>query len=146
MKTDKNPDPNPMGALAPARLDCDRLEDRILYSASPLDPELLTGETEVVDLFEGDEDALAALDALLDMSPHPIDDFSKINLELLQVEVLVESEGYQAPTSDEGLELVFIDSSVENFEQLIADIESNDGLEIFLLDSAADGVEQISTV
>ncbi|MEM7312389.1 MAG: DUF4347 domain-containing protein, partial [Planctomycetota bacterium] len=125
---------------SPKPLDCNRLEDRILYSATPLDPQLMDVDADSVDTDFLDE--VSFFDSLTLAATD--ETFAEVDELELQIEVLDDL----TDQASEGLELVFVDSSIENHEQLVADLLSNDAdaSEIVLLNTNEDGIEQISSV
>ena len=119
--------------------DCAALEDRVLYSAVPLNVDI-----------EDPED----LDADADMDPDEYTIVAEVNpLQQRAMEEMQTQDGdlldtFGDPALDDELELFFIDSGVEDIDALVDDLleqaEGGRNLEIVLLDAAADGIEQIS--
>ena len=116
--------------------DLTELEQRVMYSASPI------GDIVVDDLPAEELNEIADVDETTDSVANRIDETSD-----LAERLLVDLE--QSFNNDSGgVELVIIDSAVDDYELLIEDIASQDdrNYEIFLLDSQRDGIEQISTI
>jgi len=105
----------------PVAIDAALLERRVLYSAVPFD-------------IEGQEFSNAEFGSHADLP-------SSTHLDRMPLD---------ASSSAPSLELVLIDSSVDDYEMLIEDIsdrvDSDRDLEVVMLDFARDGVEQISEI
>ena len=159
------------GGTVAQQLDLSELEDRILLSASPaavmVDAAPAGESAEMASplaaategLFESSqtaaplearaqEDEAAQLDAPL------LDEFAtSIQFELDQSEPLqvgIESAQSEIESAIEraATEVIFIDESAEDFEQLVADLESQRdagrAIDFFVLNSEQDGVDQIA--
>ncbi len=129
------------------------LEDRVLYSASPLPVELVdaadgaqTADSSTLELYEGLFDHQAAIveadrDASLDV--HDAGALEKTPPDF----VLDRPESIDAESR---LELVFVDPSAADRDQLVSDLLSQQDesrrFEIIMLDADRDGIEQISDV
>ncbi|WP_161604790.1 DUF4347 domain-containing protein, partial [Roseiconus nitratireducens] len=115
-------------------MDVSTLERRLLFSASPVvSPEV----AESVDLGGQDSALVTDPDVLVQES-------ATANGEAIDA-------GSESDSSQDRqrLELVFVDASVDDHEQLISDLKvalDQDELEIYLLDSSRDGVEQIGEI
>lgn len=110
-------------------LDASVLEKRLLFSGTPIDPQLI----EPVD---GD---------INNGGPEIVDVAASATMDTFQG-----SRGIQVDREQsQRLELVFVDSGVEDHQQLIDELRAGDettDLEIFLLDGSRDGVAQITEI
>ncbi len=130
-----------------------------MYSASPIDPAAFgDGNVDVdvdidVDLDHALEHAFDhGLVAVEELHPGSVDEAESnwsVGLDYLDldldVEVITPEHSLDEPAAD--LEIIFVDSSVDDFESLIADLLQQQGhqhFEVVTLDSHSDGVEQIS--
>ncbi len=115
---------------ADAPLHLVQLEERVLYSASPMEmPAESVGE---VDLDAVELDQLESAD--IDQAWEPF---------------WLETEGIEGPVDDVlSTELVIIDAGVEDTDQLVEDLVSSSdrNLEIVYLDAQTDGIEQITSL
>ena len=145
--------PEPKQKQKQKPLDCAQLEDRILYSATPLDPALFDGEADHGDLDKllENSDELVFFE-LTDASPAPHDsqEFA-IGQEDLSLDFL-NPDGLKLEVSvlhDEAapIQLIFVDESVDDYQLLIDDIVAHRdprSFEIVRIDSSSDGVDQIT--
>ncbi len=115
------------------------LEERVLYSAAPLPLELMNN-VETVDVHDVFESVDIHLDEIASGFEHLLadeHDLSLIDLTSLSIQGA-------APRS----EIVFVDQSVDDYQQLVDDIlnhnDSNVVTQIAYLDSGGDGVSQIT--
>ncbi|MEM7312124.1 MAG: DUF4347 domain-containing protein, partial [Planctomycetota bacterium] len=146
MQSPKNPAPD-LHKLSGegAQIDCGRLEDRVLYSATPISPEMLQGQVDDVELPDGDDGSI--LDLLNSDFGETHDGSHLFEWEAgeLEIEVLSDGRSDDLVSTPDPVELIFVDQSVENYQQLIGDLQGGDDCcEIVLIDSDSSGVEQIS--
>ncbi len=131
-----------------------------MYSALPIDPAAFGGDGNVdvdvdidLDLDHAAEHALDhGLVAVAELHPGSVDEAESnwsVGLDYLdldvEVEVITPAHALDEPVTE--VEMIFVDSSVDNYESLIADLltqEEGPQFEIVTLDSHSDGVEQIS--
>ena len=137
-RPDEHP-PSSSDASEDVPLDCTALEDRVLYSAVPLNVDL--EDVDDVDLDpEVAEDEYTIVAEINPLHQRAMEELQTQDNELL--------ESFGDPSLDEDLELFFIDAGVEDIDALVQDLlqQSEDGrnLEIILLDADADGIRQIS--
>ncbi len=133
-----------------------QLEDRVLFSASPVDPALLDGNvaatTDFVDSsvsyenFLGDNPTDGSQPYLADAADQQSGEGHGLESKLLTID---ETEPF-SPAPSRSHELVFVDPSAADYEQLLNDLlanadESRD-FDVVLLDASRDGIEQISEV
>jgi protocadherin Fat 4 len=126
-------------------LELTRLEERVLFSASAVAPVLA-------------EVAQIGGDLFADSAP--ADDLTAFHVPDQQLLDLVANSALPAQadalngnsaTDQQTLELVFLDSSISNLDQMIADLQSENALdpsrtlEIVILDSSKDGIAQITS-
>ncbi len=126
------------------------LEDRTLYSATPIDPALL--DPNAISSADAGASAdpfsnLSAFEQLvIDATEAGLQDSSAIGANS-QVE-----EGANTTNSTEDIrnELIFLDSRVSDFESLLnnilSDAQDPDSIEVFLLDADRDGIEQVNAI
>ena len=140
-------------------IDLAELEDRILMSATPLAPEPP----------EADVDVDLAGDSFAHTSPQAVSDEGLLltttvskttpdrSLEALRSELQGDVSFLFQDTSQESVEeslqreLVFVDTGVANYEQLLDELrgdrpDESRELEVYLLDSEQDGIAQISDI
>ena len=127
-------------AAAPPPLDCSVLEDRILYSATPLDPQLLEGEApaEADDVFDEALAAWADPEASSADATEPADD-AFLQWDDMVVETI--------PIDATDVELVFLDAGVSQDDALLQDLllqKEGRSLEVIRIAADSDGVEQIT--
>ncbi len=143
-------------------MDAELLEDRVLFSAAPIDLDAL----QVADAVETPDAMHEALNAIAE-SLHQLDSFADIPAAPTDVDALgdaswdavhddpadaVEEEPAVPAidgdhTSTASHELVFIDRSVEGYETLVKDLHSAgaaDRLDIVFIDANEDGIEKIT--
>lgn len=134
-----------------APLDMCVLEERILFSASPIP--LLVDDvidtTDQIDL-DGLDDALAAIEAELNGGEfEPLDTHSEFDTAPLDYDGLAD---LPAQYETERHELVVIDAKVQDFEILLAELQSelaaakDSHIEILVLDDQTDGIQAITDV
>ena len=126
----------PEHSVAPARaLDLSELEERILLSASPV-----VAAAEMVEMAPAE--AVVEESGLFEASAAPSVDAERSSDQ--QTTANVSNDPSQAATR----ELVFLDTSVEDYQQLLDDLWNNDDLsreiEVVLLSNSRDGIDQIS--
>jgi len=142
--------PSAVQALPERTLQMARLEDRILFSASPIAPivaELAdAGSSLTSALFESAEVQNGGLFAIPDQQ------FLDLVADSLLPAASESQNKSEAAASDEHtLELVFLDSSISNLDQMMADLraesanDSSRTLEFVTLDSTKDGIAQITS-
>lgn len=126
--------------LASRALDLSELEDRILLSASPM--------AVVTDMING-----ASVGPMLADTATVISEFDAGPDAALQIDDqhLTEQDGSTVsvnPFQTASRELVFLDTSVGDYQQLLDDLWSNDDssreFEVVLLQNSRDGIEQIT--
>jgi hypothetical protein len=136
-------------------LDLMQLEDRVMLSASPVGAELVGID---VPVDAQDDGAVAIADQVAVDGQGSQDAADSATRDRWTVDAVVagtrlkdqQSDGFATSEDAQQLrrELVVIDSSVDNYQQLVDDIvaQQSDSLqfEVFLLDADRDGVEQIS--
>ncbi|HUS38582.1 MAG TPA: DUF4347 domain-containing protein, partial [Pirellulales bacterium] len=113
-------------------LDIGQLEDRIMFSAAPMD----------VMPAEGDLDPLASAESLV----LPADSSSIFeNPAVASNEINTTQDNTPQGAARE---VIFVDTSVDNYQQLVDDLLNNSDetreLEVHLLDAERDGIEQIT--
>jgi len=134
------------------RLELAELEDRILYSASPLLVEALVGVDDVgTDPSPELSDEFALFEPT-DQNEFPIraDDVVAAGedtaIEAQVAAAVVEAGGNPHETAPS--ELIFVDTAMDDYQQLVADLlaerDVDDPVEVILLDADRDGVEQIT--
>ena len=127
---------------APRSLELSDLEERVLYSATPVPvPAEADGATAVdVQTVDSTADAARALEP-------PTSPISSEDLLDLVADSIVVSDVQQVAAEDVR-ELVFVDSSVPDVDQLLADLRTergdDRGLEVITLDSTRNGIAQIT--
>ena len=120
------------GSAAPVKspvksLQLNDLEPRLLFSATPIDPSLLSGGSSEVS-----EQTLVIEVSHEDSSSES---------------TTLDSLAQSSPTQSTASGVVFIDSSVPDIEQLLDDIATSDrDLEVFVLSADRDGVDQITEI
>lgn len=156
-------------AAVTQQLDLSELEDRILLSASPAavmvesapasgsvqvgaplesgtDSLFAATQTAVPTESPAQEDHAALPDAFL-LDAAPLDDVAtSIDSKLDQSEF--DQSELKSPTERAATEVIFIDESAADFEQLVADLETQReagrAIDYFVLDSEQDGIDQIA--
>ncbi|MCP4172981.1 MAG: DUF2341 domain-containing protein, partial [Fuerstiella sp.] len=136
-------------------LDVTQLEERILMSATPLAvvaqaPDM--AGTQTTDAVTDDGIALGD-QQLLDVVADAVLPAQSVDGEAVGVSAVGDSgvSGSLPAATEHTVELVFIDSSISDLDQMIADLESENAqdnsrsLEIIVLDSQQDGVAQITS-
>ena len=135
------------GTDAPRALELLSLEDRVLYSAGPLPLELVASadtsvpEVSSAEFLEGVESNFD----LIENSIHEISAYDLDNVIAAETDLSIAFEG--AGFEYAATELVFVDVSVEGYEQLVDDLmeqRTNRALEVFYLESGRNSLEQIS--
>ena len=132
------------------------LEDRILYSATPLPPELLDSLT--YDSVQDAADDPALLESMLNdlYGDAMLTDYLSDSGALLTDPTLSDSQDASSDTTAGDVsansvrhEVVFVQSSLYNLDQLTADLYANDGVtrvfDVIILDQGADGFSQIDS-
>ncbi|MBC8876496.1 MAG: cadherin domain-containing protein [Planctomycetes bacterium] len=142
--------PNP--GKSSRRLELAELEDRILYSASPLLVEALVGVDDVgADPMPELSDEFALFEPTdQEEFPVPADDAAAVGedtaIEAQVATTVVDAGGNPHKTAPS--ELIFVDTAVDDYQQLVADLlaerDADDPVEVILLDAERDGVEQIT--
>ncbi len=100
----------------------DHLEPRILFSATPIDPAMMDG---------GDEAGMVAT----------------VDLEATAESAEFHSDATTTLVEASPREIVIIDESVGDIQQLLDDLNASDrDIEVFVLDSERDGVDQITEI
>ena len=133
---------------SPAAIDAARLESRVMLSATPFAmealmlPDAIDSTFPALD-FDGDLADFGELnDSHFDFFSGATEDVP-LPIDLLSAEI-------ESAESAEMQELVFIDSTVEQSDQLVEGLleQKNDGrsLEIYFLESDRDGIEQIGEI
>ena len=126
-------------------LDCVQLEDRVLYSASPLPAEFVDDLQHGVD-HGMDQVFDHGVQHDIDPTPHgPAADAGWRDADAIDETPDFLPDIHEK--SDVRTELVVIDSSVPDYQQLVADLVDNAGgtrIEILILNEAQDGIDQIS--
>ena len=150
---------------SPPLLDAMRLEDRILYSVTPLADEALEGESpdsaqsldvELTDLTAAVCPVIPSDSEAAFNDGEPVDLASSGDFILCWPDDLPADDGVLSPASEDDAaasdrnELIIVDQSVHNIEQLLQSIDddSNDGrqFDIVYLDPQSDGIDQITEV
>lgn len=119
------------------------LEERVLYSAAPIPLELLS-ESPDVDLDSIDQQLDFLEESVLQLQQEPVADEAMQFEDTLSLDALMNEASLTEPQ-----ELVFIDTGVENYEALLADVLANfpeDAVTVKLIDSQVDGVAEITRV
>ncbi|MBC8356264.1 MAG: DUF4347 domain-containing protein, partial [Planctomycetes bacterium] len=137
-------------ATGPRPMDAELLEDRVLFSAAPIDLEAMQA-AEAIEPAEAIQKALDVLAAAPNAQngfgtiPEPPDDIA------LGAEEVFDPNDAFAPSvalaEVVAREIVFIDRSVDDYQTLVADLESSskaDTFDLVFIDQNADGVEQIT--
>ncbi len=131
-------------------LECARLEERILFSASAIAPVA----AELADAGAALATALTAPPATSDGGLFQLRDQQLLDLvadSLLPVQNETQSPSAAGDSTEHTLELVFLDSSVKDLDQMMSDLraanERDDSrtLEFIVLDSTQDGIAQINS-
>ncbi len=105
-----------------APLQLDHLEPRILFSATPIDPAMMEG---------ADEAAMVAT----------------VDLEATAESAEFHSDATTTLVEASPREIVIIDGSVDDIQQLLDDLNASDrDVEVFVLDSERDGIDQITEI
>ena len=140
-------------------LNAAQLEERIMMSASPLAvvadaPEVADASQEAQSASEGqnsqEASALAGASGFEESQSQSTAHDQQV-LDVVADSVLPEAASVTDVTTEQTLELVFIDGSISNLEQMIADLESENALddsrtlEIVVLDTERDGIAQITS-
>ncbi|MCA9215240.1 MAG: DUF4347 domain-containing protein, partial [Planctomycetales bacterium] len=157
----------------PRVLELDDLEDRLLFSAAPIDPAMLEGDvadTEQEPMMAPTSDGDSASSSTTDewgLSPEEPSQVPASEQDVSatsdEPEVQAEVAGApqdETPSSDEFIfqwdgesqsvtrELVFVDTGAADYQQLVDDLLANHddsrSVEVVLLDSDRDGIEQIT--
>ena len=137
----KSEDAGPLRAL-----DVTQLEERILMSASPL--------AAVAEAAQAAEAAVAEAPVVQGegaIEPAEATAQDQQVLDVVAESVLPAAESVTDVTTEQTLELVFIDGSISNLEEMIADLESENALddtrtlEIVVLDTERDGIAQVTS-
>jgi hypothetical protein len=122
----------------------DLLEDRVLFSASPVPVEMIDAPAEPID----DAGGLADLFTEIAFSQPETDDSMTEDVASESDDDLPELSPDIASESATLHELVVIDPSAENYDQLVADLLSQETderrFDILVLDPARDGMDQIT--
>ncbi|RLS76896.1 MAG: DUF4347 domain-containing protein, partial [Planctomycetota bacterium] len=129
-----------------------RLEERILFSASAIAPvaaELADAGASVASLL-----ADPAVDSGSSSDLFPISDQQMLDLiadTILPAGAEIQSSPVEGAADEQTLELVFLDSSIANLDQMMTDLRAMDEnnssrtLEFVVLDSSKDGIAQITS-
>ncbi len=152
-------------------MDVMRLEERILFSASAMAPVIaqvaeiaasaapsadagiVLDHTELFAALQSPlaEDTSSLIEATATNDAVGADSLSSRSLNVLDAANTDNTVQDQSGTIDQTLELVFIDSSVSNFEELAADLRNSAAadpgrkLELVALDNSKDGIAQITS-
>jgi choice-of-anchor C domain-containing protein len=139
------------GGYAPA-VQASRLEERILFSASAIAPvtaELANAGASVASLL-----AEPAADSGSSGDLFPISDQQMLDLiadTILPAGAEIQSSPVEVTADEQTLELVFLDSSISNLDQMMTDLRAMNEhdswrtLEFVVLDSSKDGIAQITS-
>ena len=129
----------------PLEIDACWLEDRLLYSATALPVDLIDGDLAAVqpELTQSDVDAIMeCINAeLVSTDPSTVDSVAP---------ELAAPVGSELALPNERLEVAFVDSSLDNLDDLLSQLQetyngSESHLEVVLLDRHTSGVEQITS-
>lgn len=119
----------------PHFVDLIELEARVLYSASPLDADLIEPPDDLNDPNQ--------LEIELDNSSVPTESESETGTSQFDFPVFLDEPISDSTTS---MEIVFIDSNVANVEQIAAEFLGTPNVDVIILQANEDGVAQISNV
>lgn len=103
---------------------------------------LIHEELEARLLFSAGLETVLIDDTLPGTEPAIVETVSENEIELLQLERNQQADSESEPAR----EVVFIDENVDNYDQLMADLDKRDNIDVYILDTSADGIEQISAV
>ena len=124
------------------RIDCVELEARVLYSASPIGIEQLEPVETHEELVHEIADIETAEVQWIEVAAEP---FSLTPINEAFDELFVANPFLTDAAGDQPVHVVIIDSSVENHELLVADIQAhNPNTLVKLIDNQQNGIDQIS--
>ena len=136
-------------------LQASRLEERILFSASAIAPvvaELAEAGTSLTSLMTESATEPDSSGELFPISDLQLLDIVADSVLPVQAEVhSASAEPVEADPDEQTLELVFLDSSIANLDQMMTDLrgiherDSSRTLEFVVLDSTKDGIAQITS-